>query len=68
MKVADINKTGSWRARQILGTVAESMELNGSCMLIAAEKKDWAEYRRLWLESNKEMKKLGKIFYENTNR
>ena len=62
MKIKDINKTGSWRARQTLATVADAMELNGNCMLIAAEKKDWAEYRRLWLESNKEMKKLGKVF------
>lgn len=62
MKIKDINKTGSWRARQTLGTVAENMENTGACFLIAYEKRDWAEMRRLWLETNKEMKKLGKVF------
>lgn len=62
MKVKDINKTASWRARQTLETVAESMETTGACFLIAYEKKDWAEMRRLWLETNKDMKKLGKVF------
>jgi len=62
MKCQDINATGSWRARQTIRTVSENLQTNGNCMAFAAEMEDWKEVRRLWLETNAEMRRLSKVF------
>lgn len=57
----DFNETKHWRARQIIGTAVDELELNGNCMLIAFNNKNWDELKLLYKESSAAMKKLGKV-------
>lgn len=58
----NLSNTEHWRARQAISDAAENIQMNGSCMVSAFERRDWIEIFRLYKETKPQMERLAAIF------